>query len=449
MTPFDLEAKAHGSRVLADWAATRPGAARRMGAVRNDVTDSQHVIGSDPRVLELFGLSNAAAGVAVTPESAMRVSAVFACVRLISGAIASMPVHIYRRTATGRERVEDAPLWWLLNEQPTDRYTAASHWEAVGSATQLRGDAFTFIGRSRSGGMKEFIPLPWSGVRVERDQSGSGDRLKYYVQDGLRTWGVDQDDMLHFPGFGFDGLRGMSVIQYAGRNAAGTAMAMDEYSGRFFAGGAHPSIVLTAPNKMAPDTIAQLQSAFAMKYSGIDNAHKLPLVLTEGLKADALSVSADDSQLLDGRRFQVIDIARAFGVPPHLIGETSAATSWGSGIEAMTRAFVLFSLQPHLNRLQQELNRKLFRTAGLFVEFDRAALIEADSETQSKLFRAALGGPGSGPGYLTVDEIRKQRNLPPMGGRCGEVYFPPDKADPKPPKPEDDDEDPQAAPAAT
>lgn len=293
--------------------------------------------------------------------------------------------------------------------------------------------------------------MPWSAVRVEREQGQDVDRLKYYLQDGMRTWGADQDDMLHFPGFGFNGLRGMSVIRYAARNAAGTAMAMDEYSGRFFAGGAHPSVVLSTEKAMKPETIEALREAFANRYSGVQNAHRLPLVLTEGMKADALSLTAEDAQLLEGRKFQIVDIARAFGVPPHLIGETSASTSWGTGIEAMGRAFVAFSLQSHLVRIEQELNRKLFRTAAYFLEFNRDALLEGDSQGQAKLFRAALGGPGQGPGYMTIDEVRKLKNLPPLGGSCAQVYFPPDKSSsstaPTDPT-EDDHEGSEQAPAA-
>ncbi len=326
---------------------------------------------------------------------------------------------------------------------------AASHWEGVGANTQLRGDSFTFIGRSRSGQIRELVPLPWSSVVVERDQSAERngvDRLKYYLQDGLRTWGADQDDMLHFPGFGFDGLRGKSVIQHAARNAAGAAMAMDEYSGKFFAGGAHPSIVLESANKMSPELIKDLAASFAEKYSGVHNAHEKPLILTEGIKANTLSIDAQDSQLLEARKFQVVDIARAFGVPPHLIGETSAATSWGSGMEEQGKAFVIFTLNPHLNRIEQELNRKFFRRAGLYVEFNRDALLESNSEGQSKLFRAALGGPGQGPGYMSVDEIRRKKNLPPKGGRCDEVYFPPEKTASQPK--EESDEEPKAPAAA-
>ena len=429
------------SRVLDNWAATRPGAFERAG-IHNATYSSD--------VMEAFGVyPNSAAGLAVTPESAMRVSAVFACVQRIAGTIATLPLHVYERTATGRKRV-DAPLWYLLNEQPTPRYTAASHWEATTAAFLLRGDSFTFVGRDSVGNIKELIPLPWNAVDVLRDETQVGGRLKYMVNDA-RRFQVDAGDMLHFPGFGFSGVRSMSVIQYAARNAVGAAMAMDEYSGRFFQGGAHPSIVLQTDSKMGPAGVEALQKAFQAKYSGADNAHKLPLVLTEGLKATHLSVSAEDSQLLDSRKFQVIDIARAFGVPPHLIGETSAATSWGSGIESMSRGFITYTLQPHLKRIEQELNRKLWPVrTKYFVEFDRDSLIEGDSAAQTAYYRAALGGPGSGCAWMTVDEIRHLKNLPPMGGDASELYDPRDGGEPPPAQdPAEDSTEPAEADANT
>jgi HK97 family phage portal protein len=411
-----------GSAILTRWKAEQE--AKRAGSVRN-VTYSEDVMSA-------FGVTQAAAGVSVTPTSAMRVSAVFACVRLIAGAIGTMPLHVYRSNGGNRERVDD-PLWWLLNEQPTPNFTAIAHWERKVTEALLRGDGYTFIGRDAMGRPRELIPLAWGSVYAQLENNGKADTIKYFVRDGDRTYGVDASDMLHFAGFGFDGLKSMSVIEWAGRNAAGNAMAMDEYSGKFFANGAHHSIVLEAPGQMKADTITNLQTAFAAKYSGLENAHRLPLVLTDNIKSKEVSITAEDSQLLEGRKFQVIDIARAFGVPPHMIGETSASTSWGSGIEQMARAFVTYTLQPHLVRFEQELNRKLFKTAGRFVEFNRDALMQGDSDAESNYFKTALGGPGSGPGWMSVDEVRKLKNQPPLGGRSATPFDPRDVATPAEP----------------
>lgn len=385
-----------------------------FGAFRNLGNGAVVVRSSDPTSLEMFGAVPAAAGMFVTPESAQRVSAVYACVDRIAGGVSTLPCRIYKREGEVRRESPNHPYWWLLNEQPSDAWTAASHWARTLQFVLLRGDSYSLIQRNAAGTPTEIIPIPWECVTVQRDSLSLDARNIYVVNDGYRAVGHDQDDVLHFAGYGFNGMHSMSVLSWGARNAAGNAMAMDEYSGKFFANGAHPSIVLKTDRKMTDDAKASLKDEFVKKYSGIQNAHKVPLVLSDGVDAQPITISAQDAQLLEARKFQVIDIARAFGVPPHLIGETSASTSWGSGIESMGRAFVLFTLQPHLKRMEQELNRKLFRTAATFLEFDRSALIEGDLAAQAQYFRAALGGPGTGQGWMTVNEVRERMRMEPV-----------------------------------
>lgn len=405
-----------GSPILTNWRAEREAARARGASVAN--------VAYSDSVMESFGMVPSASGMAVTPTTAMRVAAVFACVQKIAGAIATLPLHVYQTDGDIKDRLPRDDLWYKLNEQPHPDFTAASHWEGVSTAQLLRGDGFTLIQRRPTGAVRNLLPLPWGSVFPFREPGGL---LKYYIsypEFGITTW-VDPFDILHFPGFGFDGIKSMSVIYSAARAAVGNALAMDDYSGKFFSGGAHPSILLKTDKVMKQDQISQLQQAFIAKYSGVDNLHQLPLVLTEGMSAAPLSISAEDSQLLEARKFQVIDIARAFGVPPHMIGETSASTSWGSGIESMSRGFVTYTLQPHLVRIEQELNRKLFpRDVGRYVQFDRDALIEGDSAAQAAYNRAALGGPGTGMGWMSVDEVRKGKGLAPRGGASAEIFDP-------------------------
>ncbi len=372
---------------------------------------------------EIFSTSVSSSGEVVTPTTALRVAAVYACVRLLAGGLSMLPFHIYKNTPNGRSRIEGSEFERFLNVEPTEMYSAAAHWEGVMADILLRGDAFTYIRRSPTGKVLDLIPLPWSSVSIQKDESTYPNRLKYFVSYGGRTFGCEASDMLHFPGFGFDGVRSMSVIQYAANAATGNALSMDKYSGSFFKKGANPSIVLSTDKTMSEDLVDHLRKDFVERYSGPDNMNALPLVLTEGLKAEKLTISASDAQLIEARQFQVVDIARAFGVPPHMIGETSAATSWGSGIESMNRAFVTWSLNPHLIRIEQEINRKLF-TKGQFVEISRDALMVGDSKAQADYLRAMLGGPGTGPGILTVDEVRKMKNFKPLGGKASELYDP-------------------------
>lgn len=404
-------AAVEGSPILTSWRAERL-------AARNVLNVSY---GQD--VMEAFGVSPS--GTTVTATTAMRVSAVAACVAKISGAIVNMPIHEYRLDGGDiPARMPRSDLWYKLNEQPSDQYTAASWWEGVSMAQLLRGDGFTLIRRSLNGSFREFLPLPWGSVSPIRDPNNGG--VRYYVNlpsHGISTW-FDPADILHFPGLGFDDatMRSMSVIQYGARNAIGNALAMDEYSGKFFEGGAHPSIILSSAGKMNPEQVRDLQDAFTRKYAGIANAHRLPLVLTEGISAKELSLSAEDAQLLEARKFQVLDVARAFGVPGFMINESTGATSWGSGIESIGRAFVQYTLQTWLRKIEQELNRKLYpRNSGRFLEFYRDALYEGDIKAQGDYFRSALGGPGSGDAHMTINEVRRIKRLPPVEG--GDVLY--------------------------
>lgn len=358
---------------------------------------------------ELLAGSPAAAGVAVNEASAMRVTAVYACVRLIAGAIASLPLAVYRRTDDGRERVRN-DLWWLLNEQPCPTVSAAVFWEYLLAQMLLSGDALAEIERGRGGAIRGLIPLDSRAVGI-RNVSG---RLRYeFCRDG--QWlGRDQDDILHIPGFGFDGTRGMSVIRHAAREAIGLALAAEAFSSRFFASGAHPDVALKVPGKMTQEQIDNLRRIWASKYGGAHNA-SLPIVLTEGTDLKEVTLSAQDSQLIEARRFQVADIARAFGVPPHMVGETDKSTSWGSGIEQQGIGFVQYTLAPHLNRIEQEINRKCFRTERLFVEFNVEGLLRGDSKARAEYYTRALGGTQN-PAWMTPNEIRRLENLPPLAG---------------------------------
>jgi HK97 family phage portal protein len=374
-------------------------------------------------VMDAFGVTPGAAGIVVSPLSAQRVSAVSACRQKIAGAISTLRLDVLKIEGDTEVKMPRDPLWYLLNEQPHSQYTATSHWDNKVSEQLLRGDGYTWIRRRMNGSIAELFPLPWNSVQPWRQLDGS---IRYYIslpEWGITTW-LDPADILHFPGNGFDGLRSMSVISYGAKNAIGNALAMDEYSGKYFANGAHPSIILKSPTAMTDVQKHQLREAFAAKYSGIENAHRLPLVLTEGLDVKEISLSAEDAQLLEARKFQVVDIARAFGVPPHSIGETSGSSAVGAGYEQQARDFVMHTLRLHMKRIEQELNRKLYpRDTGKFVRFDLGDLIEGDSKAQAEYNRAALGGPGTGQGWLTVNEIRRQKGLPPVDG--GGVIFDP------------------------
>lgn len=407
-----------GAAVLNAWRAEHgPEAVRSRSQVQNAAPISQITSGT-----ELFGYfaSNTAAGMAVNEKSALSVGAVYACVQLIAGAVASLPLHLFERTPEQRTRIDvqsntvAAGLWWLLNEQPNSAMSAAVFWEYLLTAELLHSDGFAWIER-RGPTPQALWPLHPLTVTVTR--SFELRQLIYTFPDPhtLAPRTVTQDDMLHIPGIGFDGLRGMSRLRYAARAAIGIALAADQYQSDFFGNGARPDFVLQSDAKISQEQADVIRATWYNRFQGPGKAH-LPAVLGGGLKVEPINITAEDAQLIATRQFQVVDIARIFGVPPHMIGENEKQSSWGSGIEAMSMGFVKYTLQRHLTKIEQELNRKLFpRTTKWFGEFAVDGLLRGDSTARSTLYRSALGGAGS-PAWMTPNEVRSLENLPPIAG---------------------------------
>jgi HK97 family phage portal protein len=353
-------------------------------------------------------------GPPVTETTAMRVSAVYACVALIAGAISTLPMPVYQRTKEGREAV-DHPYFWLLNEEPTDDLSAAVFWEYLVSSRLFYGDCFAEILRPsfRSSQVRGFLPHHPNRVQPFRDTAGN---LFYRVTPLTGAqYIVHPADMIHVPSLGFDGLRSPSPITYAARQAVGTSLSADEYNSRFFTNGARPDFALKAPGNLSEEQARMIRATWAEKHSGVANSH-LPAVLTGGMEIQQLSLSAADSQILATSMFQVEQIARVMGVPPHMIGHTDKSTSWGAGVENMGRGFVKFTLKRDLVKFEQEFNRKLWPIRErLFVRFDLADIERGDLKSENEALRIALGRAGE-PGWMTQNEVRKAKNLPPKDG---------------------------------
>ena len=361
----------------------------------------------------IFGDLPNTRGPAVTDGSAMQVGTVYSCLDKLGGAVGQLPLHHYSLDAEGeRDRVTPpSPIWWLVNESPTPAWTASAWKDWIVRCVKLRGDQHTLILRNRAGAPVELMPLHPDAVRPRR----RGNRIVYdwLNPDTGKVQGFDQDDVLHFTGFGFDGLRSMSAIKWAARNAVSNSLAAASYMSRTLTEGGMPRIALEYTGKLTNDGAKLVRDSFASIYGQPDGA-KLPLVLSEGGKAHELSISPVDLELLSARKFDKGEICEVLGVPPIIIGDSEKTSSWGSGVEQITLAWVKFSIQPMLARWEEELNRKLFRRAGQFLEFNLAGLLRGDSKAQSEAFRSAIGGPGSGDGWLSVNEVRRLINSRPF-----------------------------------
>lgn len=355
----------------------------------------------------------AVTGKPLSEQDAMAQVAVYACVALIGGAVASMPVHIYRRAEAGRERVNN-DLWWMLNEQMSTGWAAAVGWEFGMQSLLLHGDMFIRIDRasSLSPAIVGLTPLHPLSVDVRKE----GDRLVYLHADGNKIRVYDQDDVLHVPGPGFNGKRGLSQIQHVLRQPANIARDAGEQTSALLNDGMRPDLaLLAAPGvKLTDAQITQLRSQWALRYSGLSNSNA-PIVLSGGMTIKELSMSAADAQLLETRNLTDRQIAQVFGVPPHMVGMTEKTTSWGSGVEQMSIGFVKYTLQRHLVKIEQEINRKCHRTARHFAEYDTKGLERGDIKTRNESYRVAIGRAGE-PGWMTVNEVRAAENLPPVAG---------------------------------
>lgn len=386
--------------------------------------------GDSDGMSEIFSMPPpSSAGEVVTESSAMRISAVWACVRLLSGSVGILPLPEFRRASDGsRERAPNGAVWRLLNVRPNPRWSATTMLEWVTSSMLLRGDGYAWVRRRRraaadgvgtisTGAPAEIWPLHPDCVTARLGASGLVYEIDRIPSDlrGIVPRFVPAVDMLHFAGFGFNGVRSLSTIQWGANSAIGVAQAADRQAGVWLKSGGAQQYALRTEKRLTDDQIKQLRAAWVDRYADASEQRK-PLVLTDGLSADTISVSADDAQLLESRQYQVADIARAFGVPPFMLGSMDKSTAWGSGLEQMGRGYLIYALQPHLRRFEQELNDKLFgdESEG-FVEFNVDGLYRADLQTRSESYQKALGG-NNGPGWMTVNEVRRKENLPPMEG---------------------------------
>lgn len=409
---FDLTARSHPSRTLEAWAANRPGAAERMGMQAADMGDHPNGSLSADALGKLLGMGTiSAAGMHVTAETAMRVSAVYGCVSVIAGAIASLPRVIYERDASARRRAEH-DYWWMLNEQACDEFTTFAAVEYLYYSKLLHGDGFGELLHPSPVSSRVIGWQPHHPDRVRPYRADSGD-VRYAIHDAKTgaIRGVDASDMIHLPSLGFDGLRSPSPITYAAREAIGTALAGQAYSGKFFNGGATFDYALKTAGKLNEDQATALLVSLRARQSG--GLQRSPLILTGGLEPAQISVNAKDAEILGTRLFTVEEICRIFGVPPYMVGHTDKTTSWGSGIEQQGIGFVRYTLQRHLTPEAQEWNRKLWPTrARFFVEHLPAALERGDLKSRYEAYRVALGRAGEQP-WMDADEIRRIENMPP------------------------------------
>lgn len=417
---------------LSPRAAAAEAARHGPAAIENSSVDSVAVIGGDGDIFEWYGSGQKAAGVNVTPETAMRSSAVWRCVTLISGTMMSAPLGVYERIGDNDRRyVADHPFNRFLQLEPNEEMSGPEFVELQAMSMLLRGNGYGLMRQARNGTITAIDYYHPARVLPFRSTDDSV-WYRFTNRDGS-TETHHGSYVIHFRGPGRDvgGIRALSAIAHHAQ-AIGINLATREYTSGQFERGLLTNDYFQFPSgtTITREQRAAFQAYLRKRAAGVANAHN-PLLIENGGEWKRVSVTAKDAQLLELMQYSVVDVARIFGTPPHMIGETSAATSWGTGIEQMTVGYKLFTVIPHLTRFAKELTRKLFPIVGarpskLFIDFDADAMQVGDSKAQGDYFKGALGG-NQLPGFMSQDEVRRRKNLPPLTNpEADRVYYPPE-----------------------
>ena len=354
-----------------------------------------------------FGASSS--GKSVSEKTALQTTAVYACVRILAETIASLPLHTYRYSPGGKEKVQDHPLYPLLHSEPNPEMTSFVFRETLMGHLLLWGNAYAQIIRDGRGRVLGLYPLLPSKMLVSRTDQGI---LFYQYEKDGQTYFLSNQEVLHIPGLGFDGLVGYSPIAMA-KNAIGMAIATEEYGAKFFANGASPGGVLEHPGVVKDP--GKIRESWNAVYQGSGNAHRVA-VLEEGMKFQPIGIPPEQAQFLETRKYQLNEIARIFRIPPHMIGDLEKSSF--SNIEQQSLEFVMYTLDPWVIRWEQAIQRALLsggEKRQYFVKFNVDGLLRGDY--QSRMNGYAVGRQN---GWLSANDIRELENLnrisPELGG---------------------------------
>ena len=356
-----------------------------------------------------FFMGGSASGKQVNERTSMQMTAVYSCVRILSEAVASLPLNVYRYTDTGgKEKAIDHSLYRLLHDEPNPEMSSFIFRETLMTHLLLWGNAYAQIIRNGKGEVIALYPLMPDRMTVDRDSNG---RLYYKYRksnDDAPTMesgvvSLAPSDVLHVPGLGFDGLVGYSPIAMA-KNAIGLAIAAEEYGSKFYANGAAPSGVLEHPGTLKDPT--RVRDSWNSTFGGSSNSHKVA-VLEEGMKYTPISISPNEAQFLETRKFQINEIARIFRVPPHMVGDLEKSSF--SNIEQQSLEFVKYTLDPWVIRWEQALYRTLLseeEKKTYFFKFNVEGLLRGDYQSRMQGYATARQN-----GWMSANDIRELEDL--------------------------------------
>lgn len=368
-------------------------------------------------LVDAVGGNSTKTGIYVNEETALKFSAVFACVRILAESVASLPLPVYKRLKVGRERAIDHPLYSLLHDQPNGEMTSYSFREVLMVHLLLWGNAYCEIERDNFGRIIGLWPLLPNKTWPERDDSTRQIVYKTISSDGKMIT-LSSDKVLHIPGLGFNGLIGFSPIRMAMQEAIGLGLAAEEFGADFYANGAHMGGIIEYPAKISKDGRERFETSVRDKYGGLGKAHKL-MVLEEGLKFHDVTIPQNEAQFIESRKFQLEEIARMYRVPLHMIQNLDRSTN--NNIEHQSLEFVVHTLRPWLVRWEQAISWKLLNPQEkrrYFAKFTVDGLLRGDIKSRYEAYAV-----GRQNGWLCADDIRELEDMNPLPDDQGKIFL--------------------------
>lgn len=347
----------------------------------------------------------------ITVDSAITVSGVIAIIILIAQDTASLPLILYGKRGRNKFRATESPYYTLMHDQPNPEHSAMTFREFVVSHIIAWGNFYAQIITDEAGIARQLWPLRPDKMTVKRFE---GERVYLYIDSEGKQRIFLQDEILHIPGFGFDGLTGLSRIALA-RNAIGANISTQKFGSKFFANGANVGIVYKHPSELSDTAYQHLKESLDEK-TGVDQSHK-PVILEDGLSIEKTGIPPDDAQFIETMKFQLSEINRIIGpVPPHMIGDVTGSTSWGTGIDSQEQGYVNHTLRPYAVRIEQGLRGQLLlesdREQGYFYEHLFDGFLRGDIATRYAAYTQAINVAC----FMTRNEARIRENLNPRKG---------------------------------
>ena len=350
----------------------------------------------------------------VSPAMAMRLTAVFGCVRVLAESVGMLPCFLYQSTDSGRIKAPKEKLYSLLYIAPNDYMTPQEFWEYLIVSLCLRGNFYAYKVKAL-GEVVELLPLLPNSVQPKLDENWNPVYQVTFPDGSCDV--LSQDEIWHVRTFTTDSLVGLSPISYA-RQAIGLGLATEEHGARLFSNGTVSSGVLQTDQTLTDEAYKRLKENFQEQHQGLSNAHK-PMILEMGLKWNNISMSAEDAQFLETRKFQLEEICRIFRVPMHMVQNTDRATF--NNIENLGMGFVNYSLVPYLTRIEQRINVGLVnkeKRGQFYAKFNVGALLRGDMKSRYESYATGINW-----GILSPNECRDLEERNPREG--GDVYLTP------------------------